>query len=147
MENTRRDGGCLYDYRAHPQIACQTKSLSASYILPRTRAPKLHHLRRPPHSDPKYPPDFSMEDEFPSNDCQRLTPRISIADTETDSQRSLANPGLQRPYLRYQARCLLSTESEMGPERDEGESFSFSDLDTVKEDFENNEDSDQKGEK
>ena len=132
MESTGRKDSCFYHCSTNSRSSWQTKSLSASHIFPHFQAPIHLHLRRPQHSDSQY-----VGDELLTNDCPRSTPRISISDTESGSQISLVNQNWKRPYLRYQPRCLLSTDSDMGLERKVGDSFSFSDLDTVREDMEN----------
>ena len=165
VERGRKESSCSYDYRPQTRLGHPRKSLSASNIFTRSRAPKLFHLRRPHNSDPKNPTNFSIEDDCPSKNCSfectRLTPRISIE--ETDSQSS--QPSFYRPYLRYQTRDqvipVLSIDSDTSKQvsqdifsqnsrsnlqicqfREDGGSFSFSDLDPVKEDLEIADDSD-----
>ena len=165
VERGRKESSCSYDYRPQTRLGHPRKSLSASNIFTRSRAPKLFHLRRPHNSDPKNPTNFSIDDDCPSKNCSfectRLTPRISIE--ETDSQSS--QPSFYRPYLRYQTRDqvipVLSIDSDTSKQvsqdifsqnsrsnlqicqfREDGGSFSFSDLDPVKEDLEIADDSD-----
>ena len=165
VEKGRVESICSYDYRPQSRLGHPRKSLSASNIFTRSRAPKLIQLRRPHNSDPKDPTNFSIDDDSSSKNCSfectRLTPRISIE--ETDSQSS--QPSFYRPYLRYQTRDqvipVLSIDSDTSKQvsqdifsqnsrsnlqicqfREDGGSFSFSDLDPVKEDLEVADDSD-----
>ena len=167
MERKRSERSCSYEYRPTTRMSRPRKSLSASNIFTKSRAPKLFQLRRPPHSDPKKPHNFSMDEDFSSKncsfECHRLTPRISI--DETDSRSSL--PSTHRPYLKYQTRSqvvpMLSIESDTSKQvsqdifsqnsrsnlqicqfREDGGSFSFSDLDPVREDLEITEESELK---
>ena len=118
-------------------------------------------LRRPHNSDPKNPNHFILDqvEDFSSKNCSfegyRLTPRISIDETESNSSQA----SFHRPYLRYQTKSKvvpgLSIDSDTSKQvsqdifsqnsrsnlqicqfREDGGSFSFSDLDPVKEDLE-----------
>jgi len=126
--------------------------MSASHLGNKSPAPRIFNLRRPQYSDPERPQCNSSEEQFAnySSESNFLTPRISI--DEPDSQPS--PPSFQRPYLKYQARAKNSPVHKMDSEddkeaslnskpnlqicqsREDGSSFSFSDLDPVQEDLE-----------
>ena len=148
MERTQKDR-CCYD-RPPTRMSRPRKSLSACTLFNKTRPQKLCHLRKPQYSAPENPQYFSFETEVSfqngSFDCQRVTPRISIE--ETDSQTSF--PSFHRHYLKYQTKCqdgpTPSIDSDTSQNsksnlkicqfREDGGSFSFSDLDPVQEDLE-----------
>ena len=105
----------------------------------------------PQNTDPEEPQYFSFEEKCFSQNCifkcHRLTPRISI-ESETDSQPS--PPSFHRHYLKYQTKCpAYSIDSDTSKQdmasksnlqicqfKEDGGSFSFSDLDPVQEDSE-----------
>ena len=159
MERSRKERSCSYEYRPPARMSRPRKSLSASNIFTKTRPPKLFQLRRPHNSDPKNPNNLSLDEDSSSKNCSfegyRLTPRISIDETDSHS----SQPSYHRPYLRYQTRSqvvpVLSVDSDTSKQvsqdifsqnsrsnlqicqfREDGGSFSFSDLDPVKEDLE-----------
>jgi len=146
-----------------------TKSLSASNIFhkpsPRSRSPNLILLRQSAiHSSSKIKHFYSFEDDFHGSLHIVQTPRISIDDTDSNS--SLPLPVYHRPYLKYHKRSngntAFSAESDPSKDhsqqdvsctnsksnlqicnsREDGGSFSFSDLDPVQEDMEGQEDPD-----
>ena len=107
---------------------------------------------KPQNTDPEDPQYFSFEEDYSNQNysfkCDhRLTPRISI-ESETDSQPS--PPSFHRQYLSYQTKCpmySIDSDTSMGLAnqnsnlqicqfREDGGSFSFSDLDPVQEDLE-----------
>ena len=162
MERTQ-GANSSYSSRPPSRMSRPRKSLSASTLFPKSRPPKLVSTKKPQSFVPENKKYFSFEKEFSSQncsfDCHLLTPRISIDETDSLSP----PPSFHRHYLKYQARSqggtMYSSESHTSKEelisqdvgsqqsksnlqicqlslRDDGGSFSFSDLDPVQEDLE-----------
>ena len=161
-KNPRND--CSYSHEDRPpsRMSRPRKSLSACTLLRKSRTPKLCELRKPQYSAPETQRCSSFE-KISNQNCsfefQRITPRISIDDT--DSQTSV--PSFHRHYLKYQTKCQVgpvhSIDSDTSKQisedmasqnskynlqisqfREDGGSFSFSELDPVQEDLEIGED-------
>jgi len=142
----------LFSSRVDDKILC----FSASNLFSKSRSPNLFLLRNNPQFTLARMQQFcSFEEDFHYSSHMINTPRISVDDT--DSSCSLAAP--HRPYLKYHRRSngpMISVDSEPSKEhsqqdisshnsktnlqicnsKDDGGSFSFSDLDPVQEDIE-----------
>jgi len=148
LEKSRKDGSIICSLASDCQFApTPTKSFSASNLFHKTRAPNLILLRQAPvNSNSKIKHFYSFEDEFQNFN---QTPRISIDDTGSNSSLPLPH---NRPYLKYHRRShnrVSSMDSDPSrpasqpdvsrsnlqicTSREDGGSFSFSDLDPVQE--------------
>merc|ERR1711953_581273 len=153
LERSRKDNSicCSSTHSTNPR-----RSFSASNLFSKSRSPNLFLLRNNPQFTLARMQQFcSFEEDFHYSSHMINTPRISVDDT--DSSCSLAAP--HRPYLKYHRRSngpMISVDSEPSKEhsqqdisshnsktnlqicnsKEEGGSFSFSDLDPVQEDIE-----------
>lgn len=158
MEKSRREGSIYCASAQECKLSTGSvnprRSFSASNLFSKSRSPNLFLLRNNPQFTLAKMHQFcSFEDDFHSSSHMLPTPRISVDDT--DSSSSLAG---HRPYLKYHRRSngpMISLESDPSKElsqdisshnsktnlqicnsREDGGSFSFSDLDPVQEDIE-----------
>jgi len=159
LEKSRRDGSIICSLASDCQFAqTPTKSYSASNLFHKTRAPNLILLRQTPvNSNSKVKHFYSFEDE--SHNFNQ-TPRISIDDTGSNTSLPLPH---SRPYLKYHRRSnnrvssmdsdhsrpasqpdVSKSNLQICTSKEEGGSFSFSDLDPVQEDTEGQEEPEEK---
>ena len=150
MEKYRQSQSCAHGNPPPYRMINPRKSLSTSNLFCKPPVPRPMRILKHQTSDPATHGNYSFEKDFLnpscSLDCHCVNPRISIY--HTDSQSPLL--GTHLPYQSCQPKYPLSpvqlSQHSQSPHkrsnlqvcqsRDDGGSFSFSDLDPVEEDME-----------
>jgi hypothetical protein len=146
MEKYRQSQSCTQDYPPPYRMTHPRKSLSTSNLFNEPQVNWKGHLLKAEHSVPATGGNFSFEDECSNpNSSFDFNPRINIYGTDPQPTNN------QTLQLKYQASSVHTMKKEthkhsqsrssksnlqVRQNREDGGSFSFSDLDPVEEDFE-----------
>ena len=146
MEKHRQSQSCSHDYPPPYRMTQQRKSLSTSNLFNEPQVRWKGHLLKAQNSVPATHRNFSFEKECSNlNSSFDLNPRISIYGTDPQPTNNHSHQlkyqvssvhTLQRePHKHSQSRSS-KYNLQVCQNREDGGSFSFSDLDPVEEDFE-----------